>query len=135
MARYQFGVIGLGVMGQNLALNIESRGFSVAGFDLDQEKAKAARQKWAGRKMTTLSSIKELVEALETPRRILIMVPAGKPVDAVLQEIKPLLAKGDVLIDGGNSFFQDTDRRGKELQAAGILFIGAGISGGEEGAL
>jgi len=135
MSQYNFGVIGLGVMGQNLALNIESRGFTVAGFDLDQEKAKAAAHKWSGKKMKTVGSIRELAAALETPRRILIMVPAGKPVDAVIQDLKPLLQAGDVLIDGGNSFFQDTDRRGKELEPTGIHYIGSGVSGGEEGAL
>ncbi len=132
---YSFGIIGLGVMGQNLALNIESKGFSVAGFDLDPEKAKASERKWAGKNMTTVGSLKELAGALESPRKILVMVPAGKPVDAVLNDLKPLLSKGDILIDGGNSFFQDTDRRGKELEPLGIHYIGAGISGGEEGAL
>lgn len=133
--QYNFGVIGLGVMGQNLALNIESKGFRVAGFDLDEGKAKAAAEKWSGREMTTAASLAELVRMLDRPRRILIMVPAGKPVDAVIAELRPLLEKGDIIIDGGNSFFVDTDRRGKELDAAGIHYIGAGVSGGEEGAL
>jgi len=133
---YNIGVIGLGVMGQNLALNIESRGYSVAGFDLDSEKARASEKKWAGKpRMKTLASLARLVEALDSPRKILIMVPAGKPVDAVLAELKPLLKQGDILLDGGNSFFQDTDRRGKELEALGIRYIGSGVSGGEEGAL
>jgi 6-phosphogluconate dehydrogenase len=135
MSQYSFGVVGLGVMGQNLALNIESRGFTVAGFDLDQKQAVAAAAKWAGKRMTTTGSLAELAAALEIPRRILIMVPAGKPVDAVIQDLKPHLAPGDILIDGGNSFFQDTDRRGKELEPTGIHYIGAGVSGGEEGAL
>jgi len=133
--QYNFGVIGLGVMGQNLALNIESKGFRVAGFDLDEAKAKAAVERWSGRNMTTAASPAELVKLLERPRRILVMVPAGKPVDAVIADLRPLLDKGDIVIDGGNSFFVDTDRRGKELEAAGIHYIGAGISGGEEGAL
>jgi 6-phosphogluconate dehydrogenase len=133
---YNIGVVGLGVMGQNLALNIESRGYSVAGFDLDAEKARASEKKWAGtHRMKTFSSLAHLVEALDMPRKILMMVPAGKPVDAVLAELKPLLKRGDILLDGGNSFFQDTDRRGKELDALGIRYIGSGVSGGEEGAL
>ena len=135
MGTYSFGVVGLGVMGQNLALNVESRGFSVAGFDLDAPKAKAASEKWAGKKMTTVKSLAELASALEKPRRILVMVPAGKAVDAVIADLKPHLEPGDILIDGGNSFFVDTDRRGKELEPTGILYIGTGVSGGEEGAL
>jgi 6-phosphogluconate dehydrogenase len=134
--KYDMAVIGLGVMGQNLALNIESRGFSVAGFDVDAGKAQAAQAKWGGKpRMATFPSLAALVEALDKPRKILMMVPAGKPVDAVIQELKPLLSPGDILIDGGNSFFQDTDRRGKDLAAAGIHYIGSGVSGGEEGAL
>jgi 6-phosphogluconate dehydrogenase len=134
--RYDIGIAGLGVMGENLALNLESKGFSVAGFDLDPEKATAAAKKWAGKaKMATFPSLAELVESLTEPRKILMMVPAGKPVDAVIQDSKLLLTRGAVLIDGGNSFSRDTDRRGKELEALGIRYIGAGVSGGEEGAL
>ena len=107
----------------------------MAGFDLDEEKRKASDTKWAGKKMKTVGSLKELVEELEVPRRLLMMVPAGAPVDAVIADVRPLLEKGDVLIDGGNSFFQDTIRRGKELEATGISYVGMGVSGGEEGAL
>ena len=134
--QYDIGIVGLGVMGQNLALNMESKGFAVAGFDLDREKAAASRKKWSGKAaMTTVGSLAELVQALTAPRRILMMVPAGTPVDAVIRDLKPLLERGDILLDGGNSFFPDTDRRGKELEAAGIRYIGSGVSGGEEGAL
>ena len=135
MSEFNFGLVGLGVMGQNLALNIASRGFSVAGFDLDEAKRKASDTKWAGKKMKTVGSLKELVESLDVPRRLLMMVPAGAPVDAVIADVRPLLEKGDVLIDGGNSFFLDTIRRGKELEATGISYVGMGVSGGEEGAL
>jgi 6-phosphogluconate dehydrogenase len=134
--RYDIGIAGLGVMGENLALNAESKGFSVAGFDLDPEKATSAAKKWAGKaKMATFPSLAELIGSLTEPRKILMMVPAGKPVDAVIQDSKLHLTVGDVLIDGGNSFFRDTDRRGKELEALGIRYVGAGVSGGEEGAL
>src|SRR5512140_2520242 len=93
--KYDIGVVGLGVMGQNLALNMQSRGFSVAGFDLDAEKTQASAKKWAGRtRMAPSPSLADLVRGLEVPRRILMMVPAGKPVDAVIQDLKPLLSGG-----------------------------------------
>ncbi len=133
---YDIGIVGLGVMGQNLALNMQSRGCSVAGFDLDAAKAEASRKKWAGKAgMTTAATLASLVESLVTPRKILLMVPAGAPVDAVIRDLKPVLAAGDILLDGGNSFFVDTDRRNKDLEAMGIRYIGSGVSGGEEGAL
>src|SRR6478672_8835107 len=101
MNHYNIGVVGLGTMGMNLALNIESKGFSVAGFDLDPEKAKSCGQKWTGKKMTVSHSLAELASALEIPRKILMMVPAGKAVDSDIASLKPLLAKDDILIDGG----------------------------------
>jgi len=126
------GMIGLGVMGQNLALNIERHGYSVAGYDLDVAKLKS---KFEHKKIQVFNSLNEFVQTLESPKKILLMVPAGKAVDAVIHDLKPLLQKGDVLIDGGNTFFKDTERRNNELKAAGILYIGTGVSGGEEGAL
>jgi 6-phosphogluconate dehydrogenase len=135
MGTQQFGVIGLGVMGQNLALNIERNGLSVAGFDLDATKVKDARAKFAGKRMAVGSTIQEFLGMLEIPRRVLIMVPAGKAVDAVIADLRPHLVAGDLLIDGGNTYFEDTRRRMKELQGTGILYIGTGVSGGEEGAL
>lgn len=133
--KYNIGVVGLGVMGQNLALNIERNGFSVAGYDLDPEKLKATENKFADKNAVVLYSMKEFIESLETPKKILLMVPAGKPVDAVIKELKPYLSKGDLLIDGGNTYFPDTERRNNELKKEGILYIGTGVSGGEEGAL
>jgi 6-phosphogluconate dehydrogenase len=133
--KQQFGVIGLGVMGQNLALNIERNGFSVAGFDLDAAKSTQAGKKFEGKNLVVSSSISDFLNKLTSPRRILLMVPAGKPVDAVIADLRPHLAPGDLLIDGGNSYFEDTRRRVKALEGSGILYIGTGVSGGEEGAL
>ncbi len=135
MAKQSFGIVGLGVMGENLALNIESHGFSVAGFDLDPKKVDNFVARTKGKQVVAARTVAEFVEHLDTPRRVLMMVPAGKAVDAVIADLRPHFRAGDLLIDGGNTFFVDTDRRIKELQGSGILYIGAGVSGGEEGAL
>ncbi|MBI5956783.1 MAG: NADP-dependent phosphogluconate dehydrogenase, partial [Chloroflexi bacterium] len=136
MGKQQFGLIGLAVMGENLALNIEQHGFSVAVYNRTAEKTTAfAQGRAAGKSIRPTYSIPELVQTLETPRRIMLMVQAGTPVDDVIAQLKPHLEKGDLIIDGGNSFFQDTERRARDLEAWGLLFIGTGISGGEEGAL
>jgi len=137
MAKAQFGVCGLAVMGQNLAMNVANKGFTVAVFNrtkarTDEMMAGPAK---GNRKVVPTYSEKELCEALETPRKILIMVKAGKPVDEVIGQLKPFLQEGDVIIDGGNSYFKDTERRSTALEAEGLLYIGTGISGGEEGAL
>jgi 6-phosphogluconate dehydrogenase len=130
------GVIGLAVMGENLVLNMESKGFSVAVFNRTTavtEKFAAGRAK--GKNIVPTRTIQEFVAALKSPRKTLIMVKAGAPVDAVIGELAPLLSKGDVIIDGGNSLFTDTQRRCKDLEGKGIHFVGMGVSGGEEGAL
>src|SRR5437016_358045 len=130
------GLIGLAVMGENLVLNMESKGFSVAVFNRTTavtEKFAATRGK--GKKITPTKTIEEFIGALNRPRKVMMMIKAGKPVDQVIGEVVPLLEKGDVLIDGGNSLFTDTQRRFKELEAKGIHYIGCGVSGGEEGAL
>src|SRR5881394_3893084 len=130
------GLIGLAVMGENLVLNMDSKGFSVAVFNRTTEvtdKFAAGRAK--DKKITPTRTIEEFVGALTRPRKAMIMVKAGAPVDAVIQQIAPLLEKGDVIIDGGYSLFTDTQRRGKELEGTGIHFVGMGVSGGEEGAL
>ncbi len=133
--KYKIGIVGLGVMGQNLALNMERNGFPVAGFDLDKVKTDAfLAGEGSGKEIIALNDIPSMITVLEKPRRILLMVPAGKPVDVAIQQIKPHLETGDILIDGGNSFFLDTERRAKELNEEGLNFIGAGVSGGEEGA-
>ena len=132
----QIGVVGMDVMGSNLALNIESKGFTVAVFNRTAEKTKKfVETKGAGKNLLATYTIEEFVKALETPRRILLMVKAGAPVDEMIQQIKPHLQQGDMLIDGGNSFYKDTARRGKELEQSGLMYIGTGVSGGEEGAL
>ncbi|MGH9327891.1 MAG: NADP-dependent phosphogluconate dehydrogenase [Terriglobia bacterium] len=135
MSKQHLGVIGLGVMGSNLAQNAESKGFSAAGFDVSAEKVSEFEALARGKKLVATRTLKEFTAALETPRRILVMVPAGAPVDAVLKDLRPFLGKEDIVIDGGNSYFKDTERRAKELDAAGLRFFGMGVSGGEEGAL
>ncbi|MCM8712009.1 NADP-dependent phosphogluconate dehydrogenase [Clostridium sp. SYSU_GA19001] len=135
MSKQQIGVIGLAVMGKNLALNIESRGFTVSVFNRSTEKTDDLLQEAEDKNIVGTYSLEEFVTSLERPRKIIIMVKAGKPVDDTIEQLKPYLSKGDILIDGGNSFFMDTIRRNKELENEGYRFIGAGISGGEEGAL
>jgi 6-phosphogluconate dehydrogenase len=136
MAKQQIGVIGLAVMGKNLALNIESRGYSVSVYNRSSDKTEEFLKNEAeGKNFVGTYSIEEFVNSLEKPRKILLMVKAGAPTDATIESLKPYLEKGDILIDGGNTFFQDTIRRNKELEEAGIHFIGTGVSGGEEGAL
>ena len=134
--QYKIGVVGLGVMGANLALNMERNGFPVAGYDLDTAKMQAFLAGPAkGKNIIGVESPAALMQTLEKPRRILIMVPAGAPVDAAIAHLKPHLEAGDILMDGGNSYFLDTERRNKALEAEGFRFIGTGVSGGEEGAL
>ena len=132
---HSLGLIGLGVMGENLALNFERHGFSVAGFDLDADKRTRFGQRTQGLQACSVANLAELVARLSVPRRILLMVPAGAAVDAVLAELRPLLGAGDVVIDGGNTLYSDTARRIAALQGSGILYLGMGVSGGEEGAL
>jgi 6-phosphogluconate dehydrogenase len=134
--KYRIGIVGLGVMGHNLALNMERNGFSVVGYDLDSAKTAAfLKGPAAGKNIIGVDSPQALMAVLEQPRRILIMVPAGSPVDSAIAQLKGHMEPGDILIDGGNSFFQDTERRNKELEKEGFNFIGTGVSGGEEGAL
>ncbi|CAN7600750.1 NADP-dependent phosphogluconate dehydrogenase [Peribacillus simplex] len=136
MAKQKIGVIGLAVMGKNLALNIESRGHSVSVYNRSSEKTEEFLKNEAdGKNFFGAKSTEEFVHSLEKPRKILLMVKAGEPTDATIDSLKPYLEKGDILIDGGNTFFQDTIRRNKELEGTGIHFIGTGVSGGEEGAL
>lgn len=129
------GLVGLGVMGENLALNLERNGFAVSGFDLDAGKRRNFNARTQGLRAGAKDSMAVLVASLKQPRRILMMVPAGAAVDAVLEDLQPLLSSGDVVIDGGNTLYTDTQRRIAALGGTGIHFVGAGVSGGEEGAL
>lgn len=136
MAKRTFGVIGLAVMGENLALNVESRGFPIAVYNRTAAKTELFMAERAqGKDIKAAYSLEEFVQTLERPRNILVMVKAGKPVDAVIDQLRPLLDEGDTIIDGGNSLYEDTERRTKDLESTGLGFVGMGVSGGEEGAL
>ena len=131
----KIGMVGLAVMGENLALNIARNGFPIAVFNRDTTKVDRFLERAEGHQVIGAYSIQDFVNSLETPRKIILLVKAGKPVDDVIEQLKPFLSPGDIIIDGGNSFFQDTRRREKEMKAEGFNFIGSGVSGGESGAL
>ena len=132
---YDFGLVGLGVMGRNFILNVADNNFKAYGYDLDQEKVDALKKEGGDlAKVDASSDITTFVNALSAPRKIMLLVPAGKIVDQVIETLLPHLDKGDIIIDGGNSFFTDTDRREAYLKEKGINFFGAGVSGGAEGA-
>jgi len=136
MKRNDIALIGLAVMGQNLVLNMERNGFKVAVYNRTQSITDAFMKGIsAGKKITPFYSLKDLLASLKKPRKVIIMVKAGPPVDDVISQLKKYLEPGDIIIDGGNSFFQDTERRSHELESERLQFIGTGISGGEEGAL
>jgi len=130
----QFGMIGLAVMGSNLALNVEEHGFSVAVWNRQPERTRNFIAANEGKKFTATTTLQELVAALEKPRRIMLMIKAGAPVDDMLDKLIPLLEPGDVVIDGGNSWFKDTQARAKRLLEYDLHFVGSGVSGGEDGA-
>ena len=131
---YEIGLIGLGTMGRNLLLNMSDHGFAVAGYNRTRSKLEALITEAGDRDIRGAESIKEMVGLLRRPRVIMIMVAAGKPVDSVIQQLSPMMEKDDIIIDGGNSHFLDTNRRFNELSGMGINFIGMGVSGGESGA-
>ncbi len=134
MENAQFGMIGLGTMGRNFLLNVAEHGFSCVGYDLDAEKVELLNKEGADYTVEGVGDLVGFVKSLEKPRKIMMLVPAGKIVDAVIESLVPFLEKGDILIDGGNSHFTDTERREKYLDELGIEFLGVGVSGGEEGA-
>ena len=133
-ATSDFGLIGLAVMGQNLALNVESRGFEVAVFNRSAEVTAAFAAAHPGKRLRAAPTLTEFAASLKRPRTVMLMVKAGAAVDAVIEQLLPLLEAGDIVIDGGNSLYTDTERRSDALAAKGLRFVGAGVSGGEEGA-
>ncbi|MFP4029647.1 MAG: NADP-dependent phosphogluconate dehydrogenase [Candidatus Brocadiia bacterium] len=136
MAEQDYGIIGMAVMGQNLALNCEDKGFSVAVYNRTTSRMKEfVESKCQDKDIIGCETIEEFIDSLARPRRVMILVKAGDPVDKVIDQIMPLMDEGDVIIDGGNSFFKDTIRRSEKVEDAGMLYIGTGVSGGEEGAL
>ncbi|MFD1739777.1 NADP-dependent phosphogluconate dehydrogenase [Bacillus salitolerans] len=135
MSKQQIGVVGVGVMGKSLALNFESKGYSVAIYDISEHTIKRIVEEHEGKNLVGTNNVEQFIQSLESPRKILLMVNAGEITDKAIDSLLPFLDKGDILIDGGNTFFEDTRRRNRLLAERGINFIGAGVSGGEEGAL
>lgn len=134
MSKAKFGMIGLGTMGRNFLLNVADSGFSCVGYDLDEEKVDALNEEGKDFEVEGVKTLGEFLDSLETPRSIMLLVPAGKIVDAVINDLTPHLQEGDLIIDGGNSHFPDTERREKELNEKGFEFLGVGVSGGAKGA-
>jgi len=132
--KYRLGMVGLGTMGRSLLLNMADHGFAVAGHDKDASKLDLLEKEGAGKPVKGFASVKDFIDSLDTPKVVLMLVPAGKIVDAVIEELEPLLSAGDIIIDGGNSHFTDTTARVKHLEKKSLHFFGMGISGGEEGA-
>ena len=131
---YEIGMIGLGVMGRNMLLNMADHGFPVAGYDKDPAKVEALRKESAGNNVQGATNIQDFIGLLKRPRAVMMLVPAGPPVDSVIADLLPHLEKGDLIIDAGNSYFKDTNVHERDLAAKGIQFLGVGVSGGEEGA-
>ncbi|MEM1324833.1 MAG: NADP-dependent phosphogluconate dehydrogenase [Bacteroidota bacterium] len=132
--QYDFGMIGLGTMGRNFLLNVADNGFSAVGLDKDDEKARLLEEESGDRQIKGATETKEFVNSLSKPRKIMMLVPAGKVVDIVIEDLLPHLEEGDLVIDGGNSYYEDTNRREKYLKIKGIHFLGVGVSGGAKGA-
>jgi len=130
----QFGMIGLAVMGANLALNVEDHGYSVAVWNREPERVRQFMAENAGKKFIGTVELQDFVRALERPRRIMMMIKAGAPVDQMVDKLLPMLEPGDVVIDGGNSWFKETQARTARVSATGVHFVGSGVSGGEDGA-
>ena len=134
MKQAQFGIIGLAVMGENLARNVEDHGFTVAVWNREPQKTDQFMKASEGKNFVPAKTLEELVQSLERPRKIMMMIKAGAPVDQTIEKLTPLLEDGDIIIDGGNSWFKDTQERTQRLESKGLHFVGSGVSGGEEGA-
>ena len=132
--QYDFGMIGLGVMGRNFLLNVADNGYSIIGLDNNKEQADALIDEAMGKKVSSTTDMKTFVAALKKPRKIMMLVPAGKVVDIVIEGLLKHVEEGDLIIDGGNSFFEDTDRRISYLKKKKVNFLGIGVSGGSKGA-
>ncbi|MEZ7954165.1 MAG: NAD(P)-binding domain-containing protein, partial [Bacteroidales bacterium] len=136
MEKSDIGLIGLAVMGENLVLNMESKGFKVSVYNRTLETTdKFIKGRASGKRIEGFQSMESLIASLKLPRKIMLMVRAGSAVDSVIEQLIPLLSPGDIIIDGGNSNFKDSERRESYLAHKGLLFVGSGVSGGEEGAL
>ena len=133
-SKCSLGIIGLGTMGRNLLLNMAGNGFEVAGHDKDTSKITLLEKESEGKPVKGFSSLDDFLQSLASPKVVMLLVPAGKIVDDVIHGLMPLLSKGDIIIDGGNSHFADTAKRAGKLEAMGLHFFGMGVSGGEEGA-
>jgi 6-phosphogluconate dehydrogenase len=131
---YILGMVGLGVMGRNLVLNMADHGFAVAGYDKDPEKIRQLNEEGKGKSTHGFEKVEDFIESLAKPRTVMILVPAGKPVDSVIGSVLPFLSENDILIDAGNSFFEDTDKRAAKLAEEKIFYLGVGVSGGAHGA-
>ncbi|MFA5526616.1 MAG: NAD(P)-binding domain-containing protein, partial [Acholeplasmataceae bacterium] len=136
MKKADIGMIGLAVMGENLVMNMASKGFLVAAYDIDLKRVKDfAQGRASGKSIIPTYTLSEFVNQIEKPRKIMMMIRAGDPVDSVIEQLIPLLDPKDIIIDGGNSNYEDSMRRTKYVESKGLYYIGTGVSGGEEGAL
>ena len=134
MTKLDIGIVGLSVMGRSLALNMADHGFKVGGYNRSASVTDQVMKEHPHQNLIPFHDLGQLIASLSRPRKVMLMIQAGKPVDAVIEQLIPLLGQGDIILDGGNSFYEDTRRRAKMLEEQGIHYLGVGISGGEEGA-
>ncbi len=132
--KYVLGMVGLGVMGRNLVLNMSDHGYSIAGYDMDKEKTAKLNEQGQDKQVHGFDNVKDFINSLEKPKIVMMLVPAGKPVDSVIHDVLPFMSENDIIIDSGNSYYEDTDTRAKMLEEKNIFYLGVGVSGGEHGA-